>query len=107
MRDSTAELEIMLCWFPPVTGLKGTTARTLVSDLVAGFSPHSLRVRAALPTLGGNARVAPTSSAVQALGRGREERRFPRTVLEGAMLCPVFPRAPRIRFHWTWKLYQA
>lgn len=37
MRDSTAELQIMLCWFLPVTGLKGIKLRLLVSDLATGF----------------------------------------------------------------------
>lgn len=97
MRDSTAELRIMLCWFAPVTGLKGIKLRSLASDLAAGFSLTPSWYGQRCPPLG-IAQVAPGC---------REELCFPRTVLGGTMLCPVFPRVLRIHFHWTWKLYEA
>lgn len=37
MRESTAELQIVLCSFPPVTRLKDIKLRPSVSDLAAGF----------------------------------------------------------------------
>lgn len=98
MRDSTAELQLMLCWFAPVTGLKGIKLRPLASDLAAGFSLTPSRYGQRCPPLG-IAQVAPASSVVQGLGPGREELCFPRTVVEGTMLCPVFPRVLRIHFH--------
>lgn len=95
MRDSTAELQLMLCRFAPVTGLKGIKLRPLASDLAPGFSLTPSRYGRRCPPLG----IAPASSAVPGLGAGREELCFPRTVLEGTMLCPVFPRVLRIHFH--------
>lgn len=37
MRVHTAELKIVLCWFPPVMGLRGIVLRPSVSDRAAGF----------------------------------------------------------------------
>lgn len=61
-RDSPAELQLVLCWFLPVTGLKGIKLGLLVSDLAAGLSftaswsgqccpPQGTLPRSALPAL--------------------------------------------------------
>lgn len=49
MRESTAELQVVLCWFPPVTRLKDIVLRPSVSDLAAGFPLPGMAV---LPILG-------------------------------------------------------
>lgn len=98
-RDSAAELEIVLCWFPPVAGLKGIQLRPPVSDLVAGFSvtpswyERRCPPRRALPGL------PPPALRRGGLGPGQSELRFPRLVLEGTMPCPGSPHVPRLRFH--------
>lgn len=70
MRDSTAELQITLCWFPPVAGLKGVKLRPSVSDLAAGFSIAPSWYGQRCPPRGGDiAQVAPARSAVQGVGR--------------------------------------
>lgn len=96
MRDSTAELQITLCWFPPVAGLKGVKLRPSVSDLAAGFSIAPSWYGQRCPPRGG---TSPRSPLPALWCRVWDERCFPRSVLEGTMLCPVFPHVLWIRFH--------
>lgn len=37
MKVTSAELQVLLCCFPPVTGFKDINLRPAVSDLAAGF----------------------------------------------------------------------
>lgn len=74
MKDSATGLEIMLCQVPPVMGLRGIKPRlqgfpSLLAGLGSAAHPEDIT------------QVPSVSSAVQGLGRGQEELRFPRTVL--------------------------
>lgn len=98
MRHGTAELQIILGWVPRVTGLKGIELRSLMPDFAVGFSLAPGWHRAVLPAPG-HCPGCPFQLCVAGTATGSEELCFPRTVLEGMMLCPVFPHVPRIHFH--------